>query len=832
MPEAFSFNREFDFVRPDRLCRTTGRPSHEWDFYIIKELIDNALDADEGHWLKDLHQYPDLKIRIEYTAKQLFVEVRNRSVFPAELIPEIFATQQYTSRKAFVKGLTRGALGNALKTLLGIPYALRNRVANDWNPDQKPLSILCGNCEYLPTYQVDTTKQTIQFECLENPCKQLKGTTIRVALDYFEQEKPRTLAEVKCMAEQYHLCNPHAEFDWAVEMEEEEWSICYEANPSWLTKFRGDAPIQWYSLTAFQDLLGALYRKQNDQQITGLSIALVGSHFKGFEGEGNCSDHQKVLISVIIKEFGQSSLAVEDFEGVGAKKLYQVMGRLSPTFDSLLLGRIGKEYIRATLTEVFPLDGEVVYDIARDTGEEPSIPFVIEAAIAPLQTGTREIRTALNFTPTYDDPFLRRRLFAPIQPDRVVIGLREFLDAYGVDEDTPAVVFFHLVCPNMESGEFSKTEINHLPFKQIMGEVLDRLLRTFNQARENKALQLEKTVFQALDEILDGINEKKQFVLVQLLEKLRMKLSQDPVLAEWLQMPDAMERLQTYLNKYQSQNKILTQRVARPAMGTIVLPIHPDRYFSIQAEHISQDILTRNHVNKILSVQVLELEPVIIENGWLCRMDMALLRTPSRLEALQEALIQCVVGSELPILVLRDGDIQSLEVIEQIRGWLTDRHLDTNRLIDLGWGLMTDSGHAQTRLVGMMPDELEAWVIARLETLNLSTKFLPVSANIRREIGQCFEQLLLSYLWEGVSQRMEMSRLLGELDQQLQFTQMMQTQTLDEQIQRQIREKEGTQSYGAVLDEVVRQFFEQFLRQHSDRVLELTQSHFQQLQGG
>ena len=142
MSEAFSFNREFDFVRLDRLCRTTGRPAHEWDFYIIKELIDNALDADEAVWRQQPTQTPILKIRIEFANEQLYVQVNNRTQFPVELIPDIFATHQYTSRKAFIKGLTRGALGNALKTLLGIPYALYNRATSDWKPFQKPLSII------------------------------------------------------------------------------------------------------------------------------------------------------------------------------------------------------------------------------------------------------------------------------------------------------------------------------------------------------------------------------------------------------------------------------------------------------------------------------------------------------------------------------------------------------------------------------------------------------------------------------------------------------------------------------------------------------------------
>ena len=84
--------------------------------YILKELIDNALDADETLWLEDSGAFPSLQIHMEYIdvperrSKQLFVQVSNRAKFPVEQIENIFATQWYTSRKTFIKGLTRGAL--------------------------------------------------------------------------------------------------------------------------------------------------------------------------------------------------------------------------------------------------------------------------------------------------------------------------------------------------------------------------------------------------------------------------------------------------------------------------------------------------------------------------------------------------------------------------------------------------------------------------------------------------------------------------------------------------------------------------------------------------
>jgi len=835
MGEAFSFNREFDFVRLERLCRITGRPAHEWDLYIIKELIDNALDADEAVWRQELKQTPNIKVSIELVNQQLIVEVNNRTKFPVKLIPEIFATHQYTSRKAFLKGLTRGALGNALKTLLGIPYALRHRVSGDWKPDLKPLSIICNQQECLPIYAVDTTKQTISFECQTKAYnKDTEGTIIRVALDYFEQEKPRTLVEIKQLAYQYHLCNPQAHFQWLVEAEEGEWLVEYAANNNWCNKFRGVAPIPWYSMTAFQDLLGAMHRQQvSNQQVDELSVQTICSYFDGFGNEKEELE-QENLTKNIVREFGQTSIAVGDFESEGAKKLYQIIGSHSPQFKSVQLGCIGLEHIRTVLTQTFAVSGEVFYKIATDKGDEPSLPFVIEAAVVALKEGSRAIWTALNFTPTYDDPFLRRRLYTPIQPEKAVVGLRELLDTYGLDADTPVILFLHLICPNIESGEFSKTEINHLPFKQIMGELLDRLLQRFKQAQEEEELQLKQTIFQALDQILNGLKNNERFVFDQLVEKLKATLNQDPVLSKWLETPDAPSRLRTYIIDYQSSNTVLTQRVARPAVETLAIPLHPEGYFLAVAERISHELLSQHHVNKILYLQVPELEPVILENDWLCRMDMALLRNPPTLAALRETIVQCVVSCDLPFLMLHNNDATGHERVKQIKTWLSDRNLDENRIIDLGLNA-TDSPNIASqpaKLVELMPDELAELLLNQLNNLNIPVKFFPIKVDIRRDISQRFEQLLLGYLWEGVSEQLQMPGLVGLLERELQFTQQMKEQDLDEQLRNLLQQKSSTNSYATVLNEVVGQFFDNFMGEHRTNIQGLAQAHLKRLQEG
>lgn len=830
MREGFSFNREFDFVRLDGLRRATGRPPHEWDIYIIKELIDNALDADEALWQRDLAKQPGLTINVEYIyveehhTYQFFVQVRNLSLFPVGQIKDIFDTQWYTSRKAFLKGLTRGALGNALKTLLGIPYALRNRVAGNWTPDLKPMSIRCSAKEYLPRFIVDSTAQTIQFEFDVKDSKSIDGTEVTVGVDHFEQEMPRSLTDIKHLAEYYHLCNPHVRFSWNVEIAGQEYQIEYEADHKWRRKFTGRAPVQWYSLTAFKDLISALYRKQcGDNGSSALPIAEI---IKQFSGLLDYDEHSQLKIESISKHLSLDRISSENIEGQVIAQFYRVLNENSANFDSLQLGAIGYAHIRTTLQQILPIAGEVTYHYISDAGDDPNTPFVIEGAIAALKAGKREILTAINFTPTYNDPFLSRKLFAKINSEESVLGLRGLLDLYDQTEDVPLVLFLHLICPNVEHHEFSKTEINHLPFRDALGELLDELLTTYKQKREDEDRKIEGAVFQALEAILNELSEGERFVFDQLVEKLRARLNQESSLAAWMETPDGLTRLQRYINNYQSNNAILAHRVARPSAGSLSIPLHPESHFSISADHISRELVIKHNVNKLLYIQVRELEPVVIDNNWLCRMDMAMLCNPPGPELLREALAQCMVNTDLVLMVLHDADEKGHSILEEIRVWLMERQLDPNRVIDLG---LVDMGNMSTptRLVEMMPNEIVSWLMDRFALLGIQVKAIPSLIEIRHDIREKFEQMLLGHLWEGMSHQMQVARLIDNLDGQFNFTRAMRNQGLDLHLKSSLEENFSSDSYGIRLEKVVEQFFRNFMLENAVDIQKTVRSHLQ-----
>jgi hypothetical protein len=823
MSRDFSINREFDYVRLDGLRRATGRPPHEWDLYIAKELIDNALDADEILWRCTTEKTPSIRIVLEYIpipkrkSQFLNVQVGNRKAFPTEQIENIFDTKWYTSRKAFMKGLMRGALGNALKTLLGIPYALRN--PGGWEPVSRPFSLRCGEMEYLLHYKIHPTTQQIVFMHEAKQIKVVEGTIISVGLDHFEQEEPlRTMTDIKELAQQYHLCNPHAQFSWEVIMGDQKWTQVYPANPQWANKFLDMAPVHWYSVSAFQDVLAALYRKQSEGEENCKAEdckITVEDIYRCFVDDSPEVEKGSTPLATIMRSLGQNSLTEADITGPSARKLYQIIYEGTAHLDPDKLGCIGEEHVRASLAAALPLEGNIFYKKIGDTDPADSDrPFVIEAAVAPLTEGKRRVWTAINFSPTYDDPFRSRRLSIPFQPGTLVMGIRELLDVYGLLDETPIVLFLHLICPSIEYQESSKTEINHLPFKKALCELLDRLLIELRNVQDKEAAGVQEAVYQVLDGIMNELHANEHFILAQLHEKVYRQLWQQPIYAAWLERPDAQSRLQGYINDYMSRSAALSAYVAHRALASLSVPQHPGGYLSYPIQHISRDLLEQYCVNKILYVQERELESVVIDNGWLCRMDMAFLRNPAGHDGLQEALVQCVIGSDLPILIWHDADEAGQSLIGQVRTWLKERQLDEGRIIDLGLFSEESSAEAHNllrRLVEMMPSEQITWLLQRFEVLGIRVKAIPPDTDILKAIRERIERQLREILMEGMRLKIDLPRLLREIDREVGITSNVERLKLDEEVRTRLQQESSAESYTAVVDKVVAEFFTNIL---------------------
>ena len=117
----FSTSRASEFLELRALQAQTGQPAEAFGHVVVKELLDNALDAAET-----AGRAPVIEIATRTDDSEItFVTVTdNGAGITSEIVAGLCDFTMLVSDKARYRGPTRGAQGNAFKTLLGIPYAL------------------------------------------------------------------------------------------------------------------------------------------------------------------------------------------------------------------------------------------------------------------------------------------------------------------------------------------------------------------------------------------------------------------------------------------------------------------------------------------------------------------------------------------------------------------------------------------------------------------------------------------------------------------------------------------------------------------------------------
>jgi DNA topoisomerase VI subunit B len=116
----FDTSRAAEYFNVRELQAQTGQPRERFAAVATKELADNALDACETAGIAPL-------IGIEVTGDDGLLRIAvedNGAGLPPETVRRILNFSTRTSDKAAYRSPTRGAQGNALKTVLGLPCTL------------------------------------------------------------------------------------------------------------------------------------------------------------------------------------------------------------------------------------------------------------------------------------------------------------------------------------------------------------------------------------------------------------------------------------------------------------------------------------------------------------------------------------------------------------------------------------------------------------------------------------------------------------------------------------------------------------------------------------
>src|ERR671912_1850600 len=119
----FEISRAAEYFDARQLSALVGVSQDEFASVCLKELVDNSLDACETAGVS-----PVVGVKVEREDDLIRLSVSdNGPGIPAEVVRKVLDYNIRVSDKAAYRSPTRGAQGNALKTVIGIPYALGSR---------------------------------------------------------------------------------------------------------------------------------------------------------------------------------------------------------------------------------------------------------------------------------------------------------------------------------------------------------------------------------------------------------------------------------------------------------------------------------------------------------------------------------------------------------------------------------------------------------------------------------------------------------------------------------------------------------------------------------
>ena len=414
----FKTTREAQYVEARTLMSMTGQVSSKFADVVVKELMDNALDACEAAGVA-----PEITLSVENGSDghAAITVSDNAGGIPSETVHGTLDFGVFVSDKAAYRSPTRGAQGNALKTVFGIPCALGSL---------EPVVVEAKGTRHEARVWKDPAGQ-LRVQCddtdLDGP-ERTHGTAITAHVPH----KGRIFAHgPEYWARAFSLFNPHSEIrirrflglDGARNLGKSGLPVFEDSyrptrDPGKRFKYLPSDPTSphWYDEDAFGRLVYSHIGHHRHEHGDDLRLREFVRQFKGLSATAKakavCDQFPEIMM---LSDFEEHA------ELVG--ELHDEMQRHTDAPSHNTLGFVGNEHFKERFEEFY--DGLYRYDYKKITGTLPTgMPYVFEFAIAEVE-GDGDLFTAVNYSPTFDDP-LSGVYFS--SPKISATGIEEFLN--------------------------------------------------------------------------------------------------------------------------------------------------------------------------------------------------------------------------------------------------------------------------------------------------------------------------------------------------------------------------------------------------------------------
>jgi hypothetical protein len=435
---AFVVSRLMEFCSRRELQNQTGHSIYDWPLVIAKELIDNALDGAEEAEVAPV-------IMVTVGPHRISVQ-DNANGIDAKTIESILDyTIRVSSREAYVSP-TRGAQGNALKTVLAMGYVLQ-----DGAEDAAGVTVIeTRGVAHRIEFRADHINN--QPKIIHTTAPSPIGTGTRFTVHW---PAPGLLDENRFipLVGAYVWFNPHLTMRGT--RFGREFINVAATNPDW-KKWRPRDPTSphWYNTQRLKRYLAAHVARDRDLGQRRTVRAFI-AEFRGLSGTA--------VQREILNEVGCSHQSLAAFFGVdqvnhaGIAKLLEAMKRHSKPVAPQHLGIIGAEHFKERFVTAGGAVDTFKYECRKGI-DDAGIPYVVEFCFGLHQAGLvqggvmrREFVTGANWSAAISNPF---RVFGNTGE-----GLESTLAKVRATAQQPVICALHLVSARIQFADRGKSSI-------------------------------------------------------------------------------------------------------------------------------------------------------------------------------------------------------------------------------------------------------------------------------------------------------------------------------------------------------------------------------------
>lgn len=418
----FEISRELEFFDEKELTMQIGHEKETWPLCVLKELIDNGLDACETAGIP-----PEIEVTIENDS----LSVRdNGPGLPTKVLKKSLNYLKRVSDKLFYVSPTRGQLGNALKTVWAVPFVLNGECGR--------IEVWSQKLHHTITVELDriSQKPAIDYQNEADPSIK-KGTFIKIHLPNLaslieESENDEMYNTMQSLVIEYAAFNPHATFRVGDEV--------YEASDIHWKKWNPTDPTSphWYTTETLRGLIAGYISRERSGD-TARTLRDFISEFRGLSR----TDKQKEIPEKFKDVYLHDMIEDGDIDLERVEHLLEVMKGLSTPPKPAILGVIGKDHLKNWLIKYGRIT-ENSFKYIKTVGFDNELPYVLELAKGIHEKEERNIISGLNWAPCLESP---------------MEDLDYLLGQMRIDERDPVSMIVHIARPRFEFVDRGKGRI-------------------------------------------------------------------------------------------------------------------------------------------------------------------------------------------------------------------------------------------------------------------------------------------------------------------------------------------------------------------------------------